>query len=232
MTSINDLLSEIAAEARPAPLYERVTVAAARQRRQRLAAGAAFAAVLVAAGGAAALAPWRPSGVVTVDPPAASPAPTVTSPAPSGAPSTAAPDRPAANDPRRFYVGSWTGHGRQITVRADFTATYTGRTYVACGSPDALPGEPCDDLGEGTFGREVLEMRLERREGRVVARVVESNNPGNGAGTTFALRAHPDDAYFTMRWLSGGQYDRSTVVEVGLCGDATPPEVDQRVCGA
>jgi hypothetical protein len=241
-TTLRDLLSELSQEARPVDMYERATAAAARQRRQRIAAGAAFGVVLAAVAATTALGPARPTGEVADDAPTTAPAsPTPISPAPT-APTPSVSSSPSARPPStgpapaslRYFVGSWYGHGRQVTVHEDLTASWRGRTYVACNSPTRLTGEPCDDLSGGTirFGYEELTLRLERSGDTVVAVVIESNNPGNGVGTTYRWTRHPRDHYFTVTWVSGGHYDRTPGFEYGMCSDDTPIQVKQRVCGA
>ncbi|SHN46479.1 hypothetical protein SAMN05443668_11615 [Cryptosporangium aurantiacum] len=92
------------------------------------------------------------------------------------------------------YVGTWTGHGRQLVVRADGSGTMGGRTYVACASDDAPrnPGVPCEPSGghPSDVSRQSVQVTVTKRKPGVHLTIVRTNDVNRAVGTYRTVLSH------------------------------------------
>ncbi len=128
--------------------------------------------------------------------------------------STAAPAGGGA--PRRLspFVGSWSGHGRGLTVAADGRGTASWRIYKAC-TDDPTP--PCDGTGpNGITDGGRAELPLTSTSGSSASgRVESSTDPGFLAPGPVTLTLRPGDQ---LELSPGGTIFCGPSASAGTCG--------------
>lgn len=126
----------------------------------------------------------------------------------------------------RPYVGTWSGHARQIVITADGTGTMDGRTYVTCGTDDekAHPGVPCEQLGVPA-DVSVQSVRMTKAS-RVQLEITKTNDADRPVGRYRTALSHGDKV-LTVTLVDG----HGDPVDVTFCAPSLDDDTSRDVCG-